>query len=316
MNIVIVLGTGNSGAGAIHDFLWSRDDFQSPFDGKEFRVVNDPNGINDLYFSLYKNFSLNGSADSFRKFHKFTKDYYYSRYNQKHKILDKNFLELSNKFINDITSIKYNGGPQFFFDKLSLTQKINFYFKRFVFNKNSRNIRLLDMVLPCKEKVFLEHAKNYLYNILRNSENFDQTKNVVLEQSGNFITPLSSTKFYGEKRKVLFVTRNPKAIYWSMKRRNSLSYPGHDIKIFVSWYKNLMKKINHDEHKNVIKIKFEDFFENFEQEKDLLIEKLGLEKNIKNTFDLKMTMRNLHKYKDNLSSDEIKFIDENLNEFY
>ena len=71
MNIVIVLGTGNSGAGAIHDFLWSRDDFQSPFDGKEFRVVNDPNGINDLYFSLYKNFSLNGSADNFRKFHKF-----------------------------------------------------------------------------------------------------------------------------------------------------------------------------------------------------------------------------------------------------
>ena len=37
MNIVIVLGTGNSGAGAIHDFLWSRDDFQSPFDGKEFQ---------------------------------------------------------------------------------------------------------------------------------------------------------------------------------------------------------------------------------------------------------------------------------------
>ncbi len=316
MNIVIVLGTGNSGAGAIHDFLLSRDDFQSPFDGKEFRVVNDPDGINDLYFSLYKNFSLNGSADKFRKFHKFTQDYYYSRYNQKHKILNKNFLKLSNKFIDDITSIKYNGGPQFFFDKLTLTKKINFYFKRFVLNKNSRNIRLLEMILPCEEKDFLEHAKNYLHNVLRNSGNFDQNKNIVLEQSGNFISPLSSTKFYGEKRKILFVTRNPKAIFWSMKRRNSLSYPGHNIKTFVVWYKNLMKKINHDEHKNIIKIKFENFFENFEKEKDLLIEKLSLNKNVKNSFNLKTTMRNLHKYKDNLSSDEIKYIDENLNEFY
>ena len=28
MNIVIVLGSGNSGAGAIHDYLVSRNDFQ------------------------------------------------------------------------------------------------------------------------------------------------------------------------------------------------------------------------------------------------------------------------------------------------
>ena len=31
MKTVIVLGTGNSGAGAIHDYLLSREDFQSPF---------------------------------------------------------------------------------------------------------------------------------------------------------------------------------------------------------------------------------------------------------------------------------------------
>ena len=41
MKTVIVLGTGNSGAGAIHDYLLSREDFQSPFAGKEFRIVND-----------------------------------------------------------------------------------------------------------------------------------------------------------------------------------------------------------------------------------------------------------------------------------
>ena len=36
----------------------SREDFQSPFGNQEFRIINDPDGINDLYFNLYKNFSL------------------------------------------------------------------------------------------------------------------------------------------------------------------------------------------------------------------------------------------------------------------
>ena len=44
MKTVIVLGSGNSGAGAIKDYLMSRDDFQSPFIDQEFRIINDPDG--------------------------------------------------------------------------------------------------------------------------------------------------------------------------------------------------------------------------------------------------------------------------------
>ena len=39
-------------------------------------------------------------------------------------------------------------------------------------------------------------------------------------------------------REIIVVTRDPKAIYWSMKRRQSLAYPGHNIKLFVKWYKS------------------------------------------------------------------------------
>ena len=68
MKTIIVLGSGNSGAGAIRDLLMSRKDFQSPFGTQEFRIVNDPDGINDLYFNLYKNFSDNGAANAVRNF--------------------------------------------------------------------------------------------------------------------------------------------------------------------------------------------------------------------------------------------------------
>ena len=75
-----------------------------------------------------------------------------------------------------------------------------------------------------------------------------------------FLNPISSTKYYGENRKIIFVRRDPKAIFWSFKRRNSLSYPGNDIKKFVKWYKELSNKISAVNFDNVIQLKFEDFF--------------------------------------------------------
>ena len=54
MKSVIVLGSGNSGAGAIKDYLMSRDDFQSPLGDQEFRIITDPDGINDLYINFIK----------------------------------------------------------------------------------------------------------------------------------------------------------------------------------------------------------------------------------------------------------------------
>ena len=59
---VIVASPGNSGAGAIHDYLLSRKDFLSPFFSQEFRFKNDPQGLYSLYHNLYKNFNVNNAA--------------------------------------------------------------------------------------------------------------------------------------------------------------------------------------------------------------------------------------------------------------
>ena len=52
-----------------------------------------------------------------------------------------------------------------------------------------------------------------------------------------------------------------------MKRRKSLSYPGENVKKFVKWYKELSNKISNVNYENVIQIKFEDFFQNFNKRK-------------------------------------------------
>ncbi len=315
MKTVIVLGSGNSGAGAIHDYLLSREDFQSPFAGKEFRIVNDPDGLNELHDSLYKNFNINNASNKLNNFTIFARNYLKSNYNKKHKIITNEFLDLTNLFVNEITKIEYNGSPQFYFDKMNFINKINFYIKRFIFRKPSKEVELLKMIIPKNENVFLSACENYLKEIFKLNSNFDSSKNIVIEQGGNFLSPISSTKLYGKNKKVVCVTRNPNAIFWSMKRRNSLAYPGHDIKIFVEWYKSIMQKIKIDEFKNITHVKFEDFFSDFENQKKNLCLKLNIDPNVEDTFDLEFTKKNLFKFKDNLSTDEINFINSELKEF-
>ena len=50
---VIVVSPGNSGGGVIHDYLLSRKDFFSPFQGEEFRLITDPYGLENLHKKTY-----------------------------------------------------------------------------------------------------------------------------------------------------------------------------------------------------------------------------------------------------------------------
>ena len=315
MKIFIVLGSGNSGAGAIHDYLLSRDDFFSPFKGKEFRLVNDPDGLDELFNTLYNDFSINGSANKLNNFNIFTKNYFYSNYNNKNKILNKQFLNLTKYFISQIIKIQYNGSPQFFFDKINLLKKINFYFKRFILKKDAKNIELLKMIIPVSQERFIEESRKYLYEIFRLSDKFEENKNIVIEQGGNFFNPIESTKYYGSDREIIVVTRDPKAIYWSMKRRQSLAYPGHNIKLFVKWYKSVMEKVNFSENNNVIHIKYENFFLDFENQKKILCSRLNIDPKINDNFDLNFTKNNLFKFKEKLTDDEKRFIDNELKDY-
>ena len=100
-----------------------------------------------------------------------------------------------------------------------------------------------------------------------------------------------------------------------MKRRNSMAYPGHDVKLFVRWFRRMQEKIIFDEFNKVIKIKYEHFFLDFDVQKKDLCLKLNINPNIKDDFNLVHTKKNLFKFKDKLSNEEIKYIDKELKEF-
>ena len=68
-------------------------------------------------------------------------------------------------------------------------------------------------------------------------------------------------------------------------------------KKFVKWYKELSNKISNVNYENVIQIKFEDFFQNFNKKKNKLSLKLEIDTNCKDNFDINHTKKNLFKFK-------------------
>ena len=90
---IIIIGSGNSGSGAVFDYLAGRDKNLSLLDGQEFRITHDNDGLNDLYVNNFVNFTINNSASSFERFENYFKNAF--RNHKKEKELNK---ELENFF--------------------------------------------------------------------------------------------------------------------------------------------------------------------------------------------------------------------------
>ena len=195
MKTLIVLGSGNSGAGAIRDYLMSRGDFQSPFGKQEFRIVNDPDGLNDLYLNLYENFSINNAANAVYNFFLFINNCYNSRLNKKRNIYNKKIISLTKKYISKIIKVEYNGAPRFYLDKINNVKKMNFYFSRFVLKKNAKEIKLLKMIIPVSKKKFLKYTQNYIFDIFKLTKDFN-SKKISLSNREEIFGNLSHQQFY------------------------------------------------------------------------------------------------------------------------
>ena len=249
VNKIIVIGSGNSGSGAIFDYLSSQKNNLPFLNGKEFRIIHDPDGLTDLYLNNYINFSINNSASAFERFKKVL-DKFEKRTKQKK--LKKIFKIFFNKVIN----INYNAYPEFYKNRIYLKKKLNFYFDRIIFKKKIKDLQLINMTIPVKEDKFIKESQVLINNIIKilhkNNKNY---KNIIFNQSANFWNIDLSTKFYDNK-KIIIVDRDPRSIFWSMKRTEAFSYPGHDVETFIKWYKEIQKRFeqNFVKKKNILQI--------------------------------------------------------------
>ena len=89
-----------------------------------------------------------------------------------------------------------------------------------------------------------------------------------MNQSSNVFDPIRSSQYF-EKARTIIITRDPRDIFSSMKKRKSKGAPSYDVNIFCDWFLACFNNKNFDKllkNKSVLIIKFENFVNNFKRE--------------------------------------------------
>ncbi|MDB4613187.1 sulfotransferase [Candidatus Pelagibacter sp.] len=311
---VIVVSLGNSGSGAVFDYLRSRKDMYTPFYGEEFRLFNDPQGIYSLYLNLYKNPGNNIYSFFFDEFEKYFKSLNRIKKNKNEKkisIFDKAFFKKTENYLKKIIYLEFNALPQFKRIQLNFLDKVNYLRHSKIMKKSINEHKYFKVRLPIVEKKFIIETKKYLHKITYKKNN----QNVLLNQSINVLNIKEHQKFFSNC-KVVVVTRDPRSIFSSMKSRNSFAFPGKDVKIFINWYQDLFKKLKTQKKmNNTLIIKYENFLENFDQEKKRLCKFININTRMNSGFNVNSSKKNLYKAKKILTTKELKLIEKNLKSY-
>ena len=314
MKTVVTIGTGNSGCGAIHDFLIKCTKYKSPFKGQEFRLMDDPEGILNLYHNFYTNCSINNYSNAIMRFKNYIENLVNLEMNfngKIKKVYNKELLPLTNDYIKNITTLNYNSFPQFIAIQTNLLKKnISIIKKLYLVIKIKVFLRC---ILPVDEKIFLNNQLIILNKIVRSQLRNEKIDHIVLDQALNMLNFVDIFSYF-KNVKVIIVTRDPRGIWNSMKSRGSLAYPHYNLKVWASWFDQIMKQFEDYKKripkkfmKNILQIKFEDFVKNYEKEQKKILKFLNTNK-INENFDIGNTKFNAFKAKHNLSNYETNYI--------
>ncbi len=309
---IIVLGSGYSGCGAVFDYLSGREDIGDPLKGTEFRLIQDPGGIANLHNSIKSSFHINSASKAIKDFYKLCevmgRPGYATSSGIDYKKIIPDYKDKINSYINNITAVKYKGMPACEVMHLQAVKQVVLRIWRKLMKKAGiRKPGVGTVFVPVTEDVFLKESAIFIDSLLSNSNQ----KNIVINQGGSFWAPVSSTRYYSGDRKVIIVTRDPKDVYAELKTKG-YAYPGTDVELFCKWYIESMKHISGEEWGKplVYRVKFEEFVQNFEQAKVKLSRHLGIPGNINSSYDPEQSKKNIDKYKEILTPEEIKEIEE------
>ena len=318
MKKLIIAGPGNSGSGAVFDYFSYRDDFFIPLND-EFRLVNDPDGLQNLEESFYNNYSMNNSANAYNNFKLFCYNLSNFKSYNKGKLYPVSFHKIYKKFITRIIIDSYNGLPRFQRLKLNTYDKFKLNFLKIILKKNIKDIDIFQMIIPIKREEFIELSVNFIDKIIINSSKFNEKKICLIDQGVNIFNLESNLKFFSNSKCILTL-RDPRGTYHTIKKlliKNiSYGYQGLEIDKFIPWYKNLYDKINSldFDKKKVLIIKFEDFVLNHEIEEEKIMNFLQIQ-NKKTSFDIEKSKVNVLNLEHSIDDEDLNKIKTELKNY-
>jgi hypothetical protein len=304
---IIILGTTESGASAVYQYLAGRTDITDPFKNDNYQLPHIPNGLMSLEAASESAFH-NASADfALVQFESVLNKLSRSRtlwhsgkdYSKKIKF----FENATKNFIKEITVANYPMHLEWHRIMRSSPQHIISLIKNF-FGLREANISPPETrILASKEKII--KAAQKMHNKMFKSEKVNRP--VVLDNAGSGWNPIESTKYF-YNRKIILVTRDPRDQFVFIKKAKK----GDSVDGFIDWYLEMVKRIKNVENNLLLKIKFEEFVTKHKEILDLICDHLLIDRTISSTYDPNLSFKNIGLYKKFLKKNEIDKIEKKL----
>ncbi|MCG5531124.1 hypothetical protein LRD18_09605 [Halorhodospira halochloris] len=302
---IVVIGHGNSGSGAIIDYLRGRPDVYDPLK-EEFRLIQEKDGLADLEKSLTGSFDICAAAPAIEKFKNLS--FRLGRRSRKITLRPRLGLGYSNshpeyntlieEFLRNIT--EYKTKKQWTSNKLDFTLPQWVMFKLFKTSPYHNSI-------PVRHEKFENAAHSLIQKLFAPPNEF--SSHTSIDQGGSFFSPLKSTKYYGDKRRVIVVTRDLLDVYTERQSKH-----GKRAKNYVAYMESLAPHIRIDEYSDpkVERVSFESFIFDHEKEKNRICAFLGLDPDTRSQFDPNLSKKNVGKHKKHLSKKDQETIKQGL----
>lgn len=316
-NVVIVGGFGGSGSTAVIDLLREFDIFKDF--GLEFRLLVDPDGILNLEDNLINNWTPFQSDMAIKRFKKLINKlsiknkFPYFRVDFSRK-LGKEFVSLSDEYINNLISFSYKGmwigiNDPIWWMRKKLKQKVG--------------INLFNYYKPIyisfKKDQFVAITKNYLEKLFKSNINNKKVKYIILDEGYASLNPSRILKYF-DCPKMIIVHRDPRDIFVGALK-NKFRFIPYEIEAFINWTKYLQEQASlySNSDNKVLRIQFEDLVLKYEETVKIILEFLCVKDfkhvNKRKYFNPDISIKNIEIWKNYKNQHGIELIYNNLKEY-
>lgn len=280
-------GYGATGSSVLTDLLSEYEDVQV-YDDFEFVMAYRVDGLQDLEYHLMKQYAKNSTGDyAIKRFLYAARCYMTPGINKP--CSGKEFLKLSENFINNILQTTYKGVDTA--DMLSGNVMRNIFAfgsKKVIMPKIIEKLtKKPSYIWPCRKlyysiepEKFYEEAKKYINNILK-AMGVDLSKPVCLDQPFEGNAPQHSFPFFDDPYAIV-IDRDPRDLYLAGKYTRDPNFkftPKENIDDFIIYYKNMRRK--QEDNERVLRLHFEDFIYEYEESVQKIEKFLNLGRHVK-----------------------------------
>ena len=315
-----------SGSSAITDLISEYKGVKSLTE-YEFRFIHDIDGIMDLEYHLVMNPNRHNSGHALKRFWRLAQFNAGTKWDKRYSIyFGSAYLNLSKKYVEELTDLKFPGcwfmdlyerGKWFYYWKSIEGKILKKIFPNKTFNKMPQEETYCSH--PSEQK-FLELTRSYIAGIIKaaNPEDADYLMMDQLTPSSNINRCL---RYFDDNIRTFVVDRDPRDIYVINKTVwKTTIIPTNPID-FCKWYgfTHGCAKGQEVDTTKVMKIQFEDLIYRYDEMVSKIEKFIGLSaKDHEFPFrgmNPKRSVYNTWLFKNYPYMDEIKYIEEHLNEY-